>query len=350
MPLITRSLLLLLAALSAPVAPAQEAPKGLPAEVVRVQPQPLVRDLEAIGSLKANESAIISPELTGRIGAIHFQEGQPVTRGDKLFTLEDSSYRATLAEVEASRRLSQVEYDQAEQLLSRKLGSQHERDKAQAQLNIYRARVNRARTELEKMTLYAPFSGVMGLRNVSVGDYVRAGDDLVELVDLERLKVEFRVPEVYLAQINVGQTVEITTDAFPGQIFEGEIYASAPRLDERGRSLQVRARIANPDGKLQPGLFARVRLILERKDAALMLPEQAILPQGQNFFVYRVEDGKVAQVAVTLGQRSQGQVEVLSGLEAGDVVVTAGQLKLRPGAPLTPIFVDESQATAGGRS
>lgn len=343
----TPYLLTLGLALTAGPALAQDPPKGLPAEVVTLESAPLERTLEAVGSLSANEAATIRPEQTGRISQIHFQEGAPIAKGEKLFTLEASTYLAELRQVEASRNLSKVEYNQAESLHDRRLGSQHERDKALAQLEIDEARVNLARTRLQKMTLYAPFGGRLGLRSVSVGDYVQAGDALVELVDLDTLKVDFRIPEVYLAQVHPGQTVTVQVDAFPGETFRGEIYALAPQLDERGRSLQLRARITNPDGRLRPGLFARIRLLLERKENALMVPEEAIIPQGKRFFVYRVEDNKIAQVPVTLGQRQRGSVEVLSGLAAGDVVVTAGQLKLRPGAPLTPIFVDEQTGNRG---
>lgn len=316
----------------------QPAPQGLPAEVIQVEPRVLERTLEAVGSLRANEAVTIRPEQTGLIEAIHFQEGQTVKQGDRLFSLEASTYRAQLEQAKAGENLSQIEYNQAEQLLKKKLGSQHSRDTALAQLQIDRAKSNLARTQLDKMTIHAPFSGQTGLREVSAGDYVNNGDSLVELVDIRRIKADFKVAEIYLPQLRLGQPVSISVDAFPGETFEGEIYAMAPQVDVRGRSLALRARIPNDQGRLRPGLFARMTLTLERKEAALMVPEQAIVPQGQRQLVYKVVEGKISPQPVSLGLRQRGEVEVLTGLKAGDVIVTAGQLKLRPGAPVTPLF------------
>lgn len=317
---------------------AAPAPQGLPAEVIRVQTQPIVHTLQAVGSLQANEAILLRPELTGRIGEILFREGQQVKRGDKLFSLEASTYKAEQQQALAKQNLSQVEFNQAEQLLNRNLGSRHDRDKALAQLQIDQAQVRLTDTRLEKMSLHAPFSGRLGLRQVAVGDYVSAGQDLVELVDASIIKVQFRVPERYLAQVKPEQKIRVTLDAYAGESFNGRIYAIAPQLDVRTRSLEIRAIIANDDGRLRPGLFANIELTLSQNPAALMLPEQAIIPQGRQFFVYRVVDAKIDMLPVTLGQRQLGQVEITSGLSINDVVVTAGQLKLRPGSPVTPVF------------
>ncbi len=326
----------------------KNAPRGLPAEVTRIEATVLERTLEAVGSLRANEAVVIRPEQTGRIAGIHFDEGTTVKRGQTLFTLEASTYKAAVAQARASEKLSKIEYDQAEELLGKKLGSRHARDSALAQLQINQAITRTAITRLEKMTIHAPFSGQTGLRDVSVGDYVNSGDQLVELVDLSQIKTDFSVPEVYLAQLKVGQLISFSIDAFPGELFHGEIYAIAPQIDVRGRSLALRARVPNDDGRLRPGLFARVKLILERKEQALLIPEQAIVPRGRAQLVYKVVDGKVQLQPVRLGLRQRGRVEVLEGIRAGDVVVTAGQLKLRPGAPVTPIFADRNGADEGG--
>ncbi len=323
----------------------QSAAPGLPAEVATVTPRLLERTLEAVGSLRANEAVVIRPEQTGRINAIHFQEGVKIKKGERLFTQEASTYNALLEQAKASEKLSQIEYNQAEQLLKKKLGSKHARDKALAQLQINQAKSNLARTKLNKMTIYAPFSGTTGLREVSIGDYVNSGDALVELVDTRQIKADFRVPEVYLSQLKTGQNIRISVDAFPGEQFQGQIYATAPQIDVRGRSLALRALIPNEDSRLKPGLFARIRLILERKEAALMIPEQAIVPRGKSQLVYKVIDNKISMQAVTLGLRQRGEVEVLSGLKAGDVIVIAGQLKLQPGAPVTPIFAEPTTAS-----
>jgi membrane fusion protein (multidrug efflux system) len=327
---------------------AADKPQGLPAEVIKVTPQPLERTLEAVGSLMPNEGITLRPEQTGRVSGIHFEEGQQVGQGDKLFTLEASTYLATLKQAQARKNLSEVEYRQAEKLLKKQLGSTLQRDRAQAQLQIDRAQQELAQANLNKMILQAPFTGLAGLRQVSIGDYVSAGQALVELVDLSQIKVEFRIPEIYLPQVEVGQSIKIKIDAFADQEFLGQIYAIAPQVDLRDRSLTLRAHVPNKEGRLFPGLFARIQLILERKEIALMVPEQAIMPQRNGFFIYKVMDGKVELTPVLLGLRRRGEVEILSGLKADDIVVTAGQLKLQPGAPLTPIFVDKPQIAQGG--
>jgi len=330
--------LLIWAAASTVAVAADEAPKGLPAEVIKVAAEPIDITLEAVGTLRANEAVMIRPERTGRVLSIHFKEGQPVTQGQKLFTLAASTEQASLHQVEASRDLSKVEYEQAQQLLEKKLGSRHERDKAMAQLNIDEARVKLARTALDKMTLFAPFSGRAGLRLISEGDYVTDGQDLVALVDLETLKLDFKLPEKSLARLHIGQQVSVSTEALPEETFNGEIYAISPLIDEQSRSIALRARIHNAKQRLLPGLFTRVELRIDRLPQALMIPEQAIIPSANGFSVYRVTDGTIESAKVTLGVRRSGTVQITDGLKEGDVIVTAGQLKLRPGSPVTPVF------------
>jgi membrane fusion protein (multidrug efflux system) len=168
-----------------------------------------------------------------------------------------------------------------------------------------------------------------------VGDYVKEGADVVNLESIDPLKVDFRVPEIYLAQLAVGQTLTVTLDALPGKAFEGTVYAVNPLIDAAGRSVVIRAVVRNADTMLRPGMFARVRLITRDEKQALVVPEQAIVPQGDEQYVFRVVDGKVARVKVDIGQRRDAKVEILKGLGPGDVVVTAGQLKLREGMPVT---------------
>ena len=184
------------------------------------------------------------------------------------------------------------------------------------------------------MQIRAPFSGIIGLRVVSLGDYVKEGADLVNLESIDPLKVDFRVPEVFMRQVQVGQALEVQLDALPNRTFEGRVLAVNPLIDAAGRAVVVRAVVRNPDTTLRPGMFARVRLITRESRDALVLPEQALIPQGDAQFVYRVVDGKAVRTKVEVGQRREGKVEVLNGLGKDDVVVTAGQLKLRDGAPV----------------
>ncbi len=195
-----------------------------------------------------------------------------------------------------------------------------------------KAAVELARVQLEKMRIVAPFAGIVGLRHVSVGEYLTAGQALVNLEAIDPVKADFRVPEKFLPAIRTGQGISIRLDAFPGETFKGEVYAIDPRIDVSGRSLLVRAKVPNPDRRLRPGLFARVTVLLQLKQDALTIPEQAIVPQGDSQFVFKIVDGKVTLTKVKIGMRRSGRVEILDGLSVDDEVVTAGQLKLRDGA------------------
>lgn len=303
-------------------------------EVARVRAATVVEEIGAVGTLQANESVVIAPEIEGRIAAILLDEGARVEAGQPLVRLDDAILRAELAQAQANLTLSQANYERADTLFQQRTGTQRARDEAVAALQSARASVELARTRLEKTTIRAPFSGVLGLRSVSPGEFVARGQAMVTLQSLDPLKVDFRVPETQLSEIRAGQSIKVTVDALPGREFSGEIYAVDPQIDVNGRAIHIRARIPNADGELRPGLFARVTVASARRENALMVPEGAIVPQGDRRIVYRVADGKAAAVPVRIGQRRAGEVEVLEGLRLDDVVVTAGQQRLRDGQPV----------------
>ena len=219
------------------------------------------------GTLRSDESANISTEIDGRVQGVHFTEGQTVEQGALLFTLDDTVYRAELATAEANLQLSERNNERAMELLQRNAGTVRARDEAEAQLAIDHAEVDLARARLDKTRITAPFAGVVGLREVSVGGYVTPGQDLVNLEDIDPIKVDFPVPERALSAVEVGQAIEVTVDAWPGRTFEGEVYAIDPQIDAQGRSIAIRATIDNQERLLRPGLFAAVRLITARRDA-----------------------------------------------------------------------------------
>ncbi|MDQ2696993.1 MAG: efflux RND transporter periplasmic adaptor subunit [Pseudomonadota bacterium] len=326
--------------------PAQTAagpPQGfaLPVEAAPVRVGTVTYAVEAVGTLRANEAVAIRPEVDGRIEAIHFDEGQAVRQGAPLVSLDASVYDAELDQAQARLALSRTSNQRLTSLRQRGLGTEQEQDQTQAELRVNQAALALAQARLAKTAIVAPFAGVLGLRQVSVGDYVTAGQNLVNLLDLDPIKVDFRVPEVFLAEVRTGQPIEISVDAFPGETFTGEVYAIDPQVDVNGRSLVLRARVPNPDSRLQAGLFARVSLILERRQQALLVPEDAIVPQGDKQFVYRVVDGKAALTEVGIGRRQGGEVEIVQGLTPEATVVTAGQLKIRDGAPVAPVGKQE---------
>lgn len=321
--------------------PAQAA--GLPAEVVHVKSEPLVHMIEAVGTLNANESIILRPEQSGIVEKVLFTEGAPVKAGDQLIVLESSLYKAQLQESKARVNLSRIDYQRADSLVKKRVGSQQDKDSSLAQLQVDQAQQAVAQTKLNKMTISAPFDGVIGLRKFSPGDYVNIGQDLVQLTDISIMKVDFKVPENQLSNIRIGQQVKVLIDALPGESFSGEIYAISPNIDARNHNIAIRAKIENRDNLLRAGLFARIQIITQIDNHAIMVPEEAIIPKNNEFFVMTVTDEKIDMVPVKLGIRRNGAVNIISGLSVDQVIVTAGQLKLFPGSPVTPIFVDGTE-------
>lgn len=325
-------------------APAQDGPPAVPVEVAPVAVETVLNEVTAIGTLLSNESVVIRPEIAGLVTEIAFEEGTEVAQGALLFRLDDSIYQAELEDAQARLQLSQRNYERARDLHERGAGTARARDEAESELRTARAAVALATARLEKTRIHAPVSGVLGLRHVSQGDYVEPGQDLVNLEDIQPLKVDFSIPERYLSSLEIGQRVQITADAFPREEFTGEVYASNPQIDVNGRSIEVRARIDNTDRRLRPGLFVRVRLELSRDEDAIVIPEQALVPRDEDIFVYKLEqDDTAALTKVEIGQRKYGRVEILEGLAKGDTVVVAGQLKLNDGAKVQPISTAETQ-------
>lgn len=310
---------------------------AVPVEAAKVVAAPLSEQVTAVGTLLSNESVTVSSEIPGRLEDIHFQEGQPVEKGAPLFTLDESVYRAQLADAEAKLKLAEQTYNRTSQLFSNKYATAQSADEAASNLAVGQASVELAGVQLEKTKIVAPFSGIVGLRQVSVGEYVTAGRALVNLEAIDPVKADFRVPEKFLPAIHVGQSIRIRVDAFPGDSFDGKVYAIDPRIDVAGRSLLVRAVVPNADRRLRPGLFARVTVLLQLKEDALSIPEQAIVPQGDSQYVFKIVEGKAELTKVVVGTRREGRVEIVEGLTLGDQVVTAGQLKIRDGSAVSVV-------------
>lgn len=289
------------------------------------------RQIEAVGSLRSNESVIIRPEIAGRVSEILFQEGKGATRGTPLVRLDSSIAQAQLEQMNAALGLSKVNFERAQELMKKGAGSQRTYDEAHAKLRADEASLALAQATLDKMTLVAPFDGTLGLRKVSLGDYVNPGQDMVNIENIETLKVDFRVSEIYAVQLKVGQSINITLDAIPGATFDGEVYAIDPAHDPNGRAVILRARTVNKDGLLRSGMFARVTLILDAGKEGILVPETAIVPMGQEQFVFVLDGDKARLTKLKTGQRRGGLVEVVQGLETKSIIVTEGALKLRDG-------------------
>ncbi|HVY08218.1 MAG TPA: efflux RND transporter periplasmic adaptor subunit [Burkholderiales bacterium] len=318
-----------------PAAAPAPAAKGLPVKAEPVKVSKVSDDVSAVGSLLAEESVIIRPEIDGRIVGLHFQEGQAVTAGTRLVTIDPTEYEAQLAAQRADLKTEEQRLERTKELHEQHFISKDALDVQVGNVARLKAHVDEADSRVAKTVIRAPFSGTLGLRQVSPGAYVKAGNDIVRLENLSNIKVDFRIPENYLSKVRSNQDIAVTVDAYPGEEFTGRVYAVEPVVDERTRTIAMRGRIPNKNNKLKPGMFVRVSIRLDSRPNAVVVPEQAIWPQGRDSFVFKVVDGKAALTKVEIGNRAPGTVEITKGLVANDVVVTEGQIKLRDGAPVT---------------
>lgn len=304
-------------------------------EASPVTQEPLQFNIESVGTLTANESVILRPEVAGRVTEIPFTEGAPVKKGEILFKLDDRIMSAELKQANANVHIARLDYNRFAKLAKTGAATRRLADQSQANLSIAEANAELARTRLDYATIRAPFDGVVGLRKISPGEYVTVGQELANFISYDPMKADFTIPETQSGALKVGQTIAVTVDAIAGEVFNGEVYALNPELDVSGRAVALRAKIANPQGRLKPGSFARIKLEVSQNAQALTIPEGAIIPQGDKHFVYRITpENTVTLTPVTIGQRLAGKVEIIEGLEPGEMVVTSGQIKLHEGAKI----------------
>jgi membrane fusion protein, multidrug efflux system len=294
-------------------------------------------DIRAIGGLRSDESVQITSEIAGRIAEASFFEGGLANAGDVLVKLDDSLAQAELADAKARYDLAEANNDRAKQLSRSGNVTEKAIDEAAANFEIARAALELQRVKVSKHVIAAPFSGKLGLRKVSPGSFVAVGTAIVNLEKIDFLKVDFKLPELFLPSVGVGQLVDVQVDAFPGRAFAGEIYAIDPQVDVNGRALSLRARLPNADAVLRPGLFARVLVKGKQAREVVLAPESAIVPRGGDTFVFRIDAGKAIETKVKLGERRGAEVEILEGVMPNTQLVTAGQLKLRNGVPVEVI-------------
>jgi len=311
------------------------AEKSSTVETAPVSIDTVIETIRAVATLMPNEAVVVSPEIAGRIDRLPFVEGDKVEAGDLLVQLDAAILKAELDKAQSDLTLAEANRSRAMTLAKQGTGTLRARDEAVAAYRAAQANVVLAKARLDKTTITAPLSGVIGVRSVSVGAYVSPGQHIVELVDIDPIKVNFRVPELALPSLRTGQAVRVSVDALPGQVFDGEIYVIDPIVDANGRAIRLRARIANPDGRLSPGLFARVQIEVARRENAILIPESAVFADGQARYVYRVVEERAVQTEIELGQRRPGEVEVRTGLDHDAIVVTAGHQKIRDGARIT---------------
>ncbi|HVK33585.1 MAG TPA: efflux RND transporter periplasmic adaptor subunit [Burkholderiaceae bacterium] len=348
---------------SAPATPAAgggAAGGGGPAavEVGRAEALRIEDDAVAVGTVRAAQTVMLRPEVSGRVVRIGFKDGQRVKRGQLLVQLDDLLQRAQLQQAEAQASIARTNLQRSRELLAQNFVSQSAVDQNGAALDVAMAQVALAKAQLARLTILAPFDGVAGIGTVDVGDYLKDGADIVSLEDRSHLWVDFRLPERYIGMTKPGLTVKFTLDALPGQSFDGKVEALDSLIDANGRSLLARARIDKPSPVLTSGMFARARILFAVRERAVVVPEEALVPLGGKQYLFKAVDGpatgaadlarpptKVSQrLEAKLGVRQAGKVEILEGVAPGDLVVTAGHQRLVRGDALPLRIVDLAKA------
>jgi membrane fusion protein, multidrug efflux system len=323
-------------------------------EVAKVQLQRLEDDVRAVGTLRSNQGVMMRPEVAGRIQRLGFGDGQRVQRGQLLVQLDDSLQQAQLLQSKAQAGIARTNLQRSRDLAAENFLSQSAVDQAAATLAVAEAQVSLSEAQLARMKIVAPFDAVAGIRLINVGDYVKDGADLINLEDISSMWLDFRLPERVIGRIRPGTTIEAELDAQPGALFKGQVDAIDAQVDANGRAMLVRARVRNPGLQLKSGMFARVRAVMGTRDKALVVPEEALVPQGTKQYIYKIVNGEKGVMArreeITVGLRLPGMVEVTGKIEAGDTIVTAGQSRLGRGAEPVPVKVVDLNRPAGARS
>ncbi len=299
--------------------PAARGPGGpVAVEVGKVQRMRLEDDAQAVGTLRSNQSVVLRPEVSGRIVLLAFNDGQRVRRGQLLVQLDDSLQQAQLKQAEAQAGIARTNLQRSRELVAQNFVSQSALDQTAAALDVTLAQVALAQAQAARMKVLAPFDSMAGIRQVNLGDYVKDGADIVKLDDVSSVWVDFRLPERFLSRIKPGQGVEVSLDALPGRKLKAVVGALDSQVDADGRAVLVRARLANPDGVLRSGMFARARVVFSVREDALVVPEEALVPQGDKQFVVLVVPGDKGPVSrrveARIGQRVAGKVELLAGV------------------------------------
>ncbi len=371
------------------VGAAPSRPAGV--EVAKVEKMALQDDANSVGSLRSRQSVMLRPEIAGRVKELGFGDGARVHKGQVLVQLDDVLQRAEVKQSQAQVSIAQANFKRNQELVAQNFVAQRVLEESAANLQVAEAQLALSNARLSRMAILAPFDGTVGIRNVNLGDFVKDGADLVNLEDISSMYVDFRLPERFQGKLKTQQLVELTLDAFPGRIFKARVEAIDPLLDANGRSVSVRAVLPNTLGEpifgdkrsaaaaasapraakpastasapgpapLRPGMFARVTTVFSVNQVALVLPEEAIVPQGGRQFVIKVVEPSDVPAAATatlppdtkfvslrqevkLGVRRAGKVEITEGLTLGQTVVVAGQQRLqRDGTPLRIVVLGQ---------
>jgi membrane fusion protein (multidrug efflux system) len=287
-----------------------------------------------VGTTRARNAIDVVATTAGQITRINFEAGQQLAENDLLVEIDAASEQAAVLEAESALDNLRRQLDRSRTLLNRKLSSTAEVDDLAAQVRVAEARLAAARSRLDKRFIRAPFAGVVGLRNISVGDYVDSDTVLTTLDDLSTVELDFEVPEKYFGTIERGQKISAISIAFPDRSFAGSVRDIDTRISTTTRSFRVRAELPNPEALLPEGLFMTASLIIIEHQDALLIPEEAVVAEGEERYVFVINDATAQRLPVVTGIRSGAEVEVISGLSIDAEVVTKGHQKLRDKAPV----------------
>ena len=308
-------------------------------ESAKVEVMKLTDDTQAVGSLKSRQGVTLRPEVSGRITQLNFKDGERVKKGQLMVQFDDQLQVAQVKQSQAELSIAQANHKRNQELVSQNFISKRSLDESAANLEVAQAKLSLSQATATRLKITAPFDGMTGIRTVNVGDYLKDGGDIVNIEDIAAVFVDFRLPERFQSKVKKGQKAQVDMDALPGRKFTAIIQAIDPLLDANGRSVGVRACIDNRQNQLRPGMFARVNTVFSEREKAIVVPEEAIVPQAGKQFVIKLIDGadkgteketKITQrVEVKVGIRRPGKVEIIEGLAEGDEVVTAGQQRVQ---------------------
>jgi len=302
-------------------------------------------EIDLVASLAPNERVELKSEISGVIEEIAFTEGDSARKGQLLIAIDDVKLKARLAEAEADFSVAKTNLDRNRNLRQTNTISEQAYDQSTGEADAAEAHLELRRRELEDARIRAPFDGVIGLRRVSPGQYIQAGQELTTLVSIDPIKADFQVPERYIGVLETGQQIRISVAAYPDKAFHGEVYFISPEVSVSTRNVLVRAYVANADGLLKPGMFGNLSLVVDVKEDAVVVPESAIVVRANRTLVIVVDENNAAQIKmVKPGLRLDGAVEILEGLRGGERVIVEGHQKLGPGSPVNPLGPEAGEA------
>jgi len=316
----------------------------MPVEVSEATAQSVTDDFEAVGTVEALEAISVVTEIDGSVVSLPFEEGSTIKEGQLIAQLDDSQLKAEMDRAEALRDQSQASYERVKAVVDQKAAAPQDLDDALAASKVAEANLASATARFAKTRIVAPFDGIIGARRVSVGTFLRTGQTIADLVNIDDIRVIFTAPERFLSQLQRGAEVKVSTTAYPGHFHDGKIIVIEPVVDPGTRTARIVARVPNPEKEFRPGMSANVTVVLSQRDSAITIPNEAIFASGGQSFVYMVNpDSTVVRVAITVGTRMSDVAEITSGLNPGASVVRAGHQKLFEGAHVVPISEENSQ-------